>query len=181
MARHALNYGMGWSLFLHEINKDADLTGIAISAAQAKDIVEGYRRDNPLLLQWWDRLEAEVWRTRALTNCYGRRRVFYAPEPRRTDIAAFLPQSTIADMLNNSLVQLWRAYDPHALEIVLQIHDAVLMEVEEHRAREVAEMVKGLCESEVDVAGVALRVPADVSIGWRSWGEMEKVKAKKAA
>lgn len=175
MARHALNYGMGWKLFLERINKDADLTGIAISAAEAKRIVEEYHSSSPKLLAWWKAVWEEAQRRGYLVNPYGRRRDFLSPYVRPTDVYAYLPQSTIADHLNEGLVEAYAA----DLPIALQIHDAVLLEVPSASAASAAQLLHDCLSFPVQIGGYSLTIPVDVSVGER-WSEMEAVEMEKA-
>ena len=175
VARHALNYGMGWSLFLDEINGDADLTGIAISAAEAKQIVDAYHADNQPLLQWWEAVWQRVQRDGYLCNAFGRRRDFLSPYVRKTDVVAYLPQSTIADLLNWRLTALHEESLWLSPLMLLQIHDAILLEVPKEDATKAAkELQRYLTAEPVEINGYKLWVPADVSVGER-WSEMEKV------
>jgi len=174
MCRHALNYGMGWTEFKEQVNKDADLTGVAVSAAEAKEIVDAYRTDNPLLLAWWDKVYRQVLRTNKLTNCFGRERIFIAPNPRPTDINAYLPQSTIADLCNEGMVRIYDELDPQLVQVVMTLHDAVICEV---AVNDVAVAVRELrrCMSiPICIEGITLVIPSDVSVG-DCWGEMEAI------
>lgn len=170
MARHALNYGMGWALFEERINKDADLTGIAISAAEAKRIVEAYHAANAPLLRWWDEVYAEAQRNGYLVNAYGRRRDFLSPYLRKPDVIAFKPQSSIADHLNEGLERAHNA----GLPCALQIHDAVLLEVPEEEAQDAARMLHTCLDHPLRIDGRDIAIPVDVSVGVR-WSEMEKI------
>jgi DNA polymerase-1 len=175
MARHALNYGMGWSLFVDEINKDADLTGVAISAAFGKSIVEGYHAQNPLLTLWWDKVWQDVQTNGYLVNAFGRRRDFLSPYVRKTDVIAYLPQSTIADLLNWRLTVLYR--EAPWIKLLLQVHDAIVAEVPLHRVDEACAVMKECVEREhIECDGVNVHIPADVSYSHTSWGEMHKWK-----
>jgi len=173
VARHALNYGMGWNLFLEEINGDADLTGIAISAAEAKQIVAAYHADNALLLQWWEAVWQEVKANGYITNPFGRRRDFLSPFVRKTDVVAYKPQSTIADMLCNAMSDI---YEESWLSeyMLLQVHDSLLFEVPQQDAKSAASELKQRLEANsVDIDGYSLHIPSDVKVG-ECWGEMEK-------
>ena len=175
-ARHALNYGMGWSLFLDGINKDADLTGIAITAAQAKRIVASYHSMNAPLLRWW----AEVWQTvqtegYLVTQPFGRRRDFLSPFVRPTDVYAYLPQSTIADLLCWRMSEAYANDDLIRRSLRLQIHDAVLCEPRAHEAEQCVERLRRWLTCPIVINDVELTVPVDLSISETSWGTMRKV------
>ena len=173
MARHALNYGMGWRLFKERINKDADITGVSVTAARAREVVEGYHEDNPKLLQWWKQIYDEVMATNQLTNCFGRRREFHSPSPRPTDINAYLPQSTVADILNNALGVILDKLDPWLVKIVHQVHDSVLMECKKEDLMDAARAVVDIVGCTLDLDGVEVAFPADAEWSEESWGRMK--------
>ena len=175
VARHALNYGMGWALFLDEINGDADLTGIAISAAEAKAIVSAYHADNQCLLTWWEEVWQEVLASGYLVNPFGRRRDFLSPYVRKTDVVAYKPQSTIADLLCNRMSDLYEQ-SPLGDYMLLQVHDSLVLEVPAAEAKDAAiELREWISAETVDIDGYQLRIPAEAKIGER-WSELEKVK-----
>lgn len=174
MARHALNYGMGWELFLERINKDADLTGIAITAAQAKQIVQAYHAMNEPLLAWWREVEQTVRRDGCLTTQpFGRRRDFLSPYARANDYIAYLPQSTIADLLNWRMCEAFEQDDLVRRTLLLQIHDAVLCECREDEAEELARRLGRWLVEPIMINNIKLVVPADVKVGRSNWAEME--------
>jgi DNA polymerase-1 len=177
MARHALNYGMGWKKFLSAVNKDADLTGVAIDASTAKGIVDQYHRDNPRLLRWWRDIEHNVRSNGYLVNAYGRKRIFIDRSGAGINAAiAYLPQSTIADHLNGILADVFDRLDPKVLEVVLQIHDAILCQVPISRHLSAARALKQEMNRELLIEGLTIQLPADISIGRDSWGQMRGVK-----
>ena len=174
MARHALNYGMGWKRFLEAVNSDADLTGVSISARDAKGIVEAYHRANPALMLWWRKVEDQVRTKGWLQNPFGRKLIFVD----RADInsaIAFLPQSTIADHVNSRLKVIFDTLDPEPLQVLLQVHDAVLGQVHAATWKSAACALKAAMTAPIKIEGLDLLIPADVSASSRSWGEMHRV------
>jgi DNA polymerase I-like protein with 3'-5' exonuclease and polymerase domains len=177
MARHALNYGMGWKKFLTAVNKDSDLTGVAIDAKTAKGIVSQYRRDNRRLTRWWASVEDDV-RTRGyLVNAYGRKRIFLDRSDSSINAAiAYLPQSTIADHLNGILADVFDELDPETLMVLLQIHDAILCQAP------IASRMKAACalhramDRSIEINGTEVKIPADISISRDSWAQMKEVR-----
>jgi len=75
-ANFSLGYGGGWQMFMGKVNKDSDLTGLSVSAADSKRIVDGWRDINPLVVKWWSRVLDEVRQKGYLINAYGRKRIF---------------------------------------------------------------------------------------------------------
>ena len=176
MARHALNYGMGWKRFLEAVNSDADLTGLTINARDAKGIVEGYHRANPALTQWWRHVEDEVYRKGYLVNPFGRKLIFIDRADTNSAIA-FLPQSTIADHVNARFKIIFDTLDPEPLQVLLQIHDAVLGQARAAQWLSAAKLLKAAMEAPIRIDQMDLLIPSEVSASSSSWGEMRGVAA----
>jgi len=174
MGNHALNYGAGWQIFMGNVNKDADLTGIAIDAKMAKQIIEGWKDLNSLTVKWWDKVVTEARTTGCLTNPFGRKRIFVGHITTGKDVIAYLPQSTIADLLNHTLVELFAAEDG-SFRVVHQIHDAILVEARSESWFRVARLMKRIVEQSITINGIELVVPVDVSLGKKCWGKMKEV------
>lgn len=176
-ARHALSYGMGWKKFMEGVNKDSDITGVAIAAPQARAIVEAYHRDNPALRKWWAAVEEQVRKLGFLVNPFGRKHTFIDMGDSAVNTwIAFLPQSTIADHLNDRLVVVERELDPEPFMVLLQIHDAILGQSKHEVALEAARRLKGIVETPLHINDRKLLIPSDVSWSRESWGKMEEVK-----
>ena len=176
MANHSLNYGSGWLTFMEAVNKDADITGLSIDAKMAKRIIAAWQQMNPKTVRWWDEVKRTVAATGELTNCFGRRRIFLAQGGTGNDQIAYLPQSTIADLLNTALVRLFAKEVEHGFRIVLQIHDAILVEAPAAAWLPVARCLRDTMLLPMSIGGRQLTVPVDVSMGRECWGRMSEVK-----
>ena len=168
-ANYSLGYGGGWRMFLGKVNKDADLTGVSISAELAKKSVDTWRRLNPKTVRWWREVEDEVRRKGYLVNAFGRKRIFLKHKP--NEIIANLPQSTIADHLNAALARVYKRYDPWLLQVMLQVHDEIVVQATETKARQAAKAVQAEMSVPLRINEIDLNIPVDVSFGV-NWGEM---------
>ena len=182
VARHALNYGMGWKTFQGNVNSDSDTTGISISAAEAKRIVKSYHNLHGNLEGWWKRVEHHLGNGGRLNTIFGRRRTFFGRRSAdqwldevHKEAIAFEPQSTIADLLNRGMLRWWNKYDGKFGRLVAQVHDSVLIEVPAAKARGVARLLKKCLEEEITVNDIKLTIPADVSFSTTSWAEVEEL------
>jgi DNA polymerase-1 len=181
MADHALNYGMGWQTFQRNVNADADSTGVSIDAATAKQVVRAYHQLRPRLKPWWKRVERQLADSGGLQTCFGRRRTFFGRrqadrwlDETHKEAIAFEPQSTVADLLNRGLLRFWQQHDPSEGELLLQVHDSVLLSTKSEKSSVGAESLQMCLEEEIVVNGVHLTIPAEVSAG-QNWAEMEAI------
>jgi DNA polymerase-1 len=150
--RHAGNYMQGPITFMKGFNQDAHKTGQSIEFSEAKFLIDTYRNLHPFLANWWSDTERELWRTRTLFNLLGRRRIFYGHiRSILPEAVAYVPQSTVGDILNVGFLNmegvcspyieqrdLWKDYADIAAELrdcglenLMQIHDAVAGQIYE--------------------------------------------------
>lgn len=169
-ARHALNYGMQWKTFMENVNVKADINGVAITAAQAKQICAGYHALHPKLEQWWKRIHTELQAHATLTTCFGRKRTFYGRNRHEflgethREYIAHESQSTIADLCNRGLLRWWRQHDGKVGELIAQVYDSLLILAREEHADLCATLVKRCLTEEIIVHGITLTVPVDVKV-----------------
>ena len=180
-ARHSLDGGMQWKTFMENVNFIADRTGVAITAAQAKETYANYHKLHPNLERvWWKAVQQTLVTTRTITTCFGRKRVFYGRnggewlgETHREAIRCE-PQSTIADLLNRGLLRWWRQHDGKVGSLLAQVYDSVLIEVPRERAQLAAQLVQRCLTEEIEVHGIRITVPVDVKV-LESWAVKETV------
>lgn len=201
--RHAGNYMEGPKVFMANINKAAAKTGVSIDYATAKKFIGIYRELHPFLQRWWDATEAELWRTRTLTNLVGpygrgRKRVFYGHIKSIIPKAvAYVPQSTVGDALNVAFLNLegipteymmfldlWEQYKEwsnelceYGLQSLLQIHDAVGMQVYEKDIDKALPLIGRLMSIPLTVPKTlqTFVIPVEIAVG-ENWGTVEVVK-----
>lgn len=174
-ARHALNYGMQPQTFERNVNSEADKTGVTISKKDAQRIHFAYHQLHPLLDVWWKRVQAGLHATSSLTTVLGRRRTFFGRDgglwlgETHREAIAFEPQSTVADVLNRGLLRWWRQYDGKLGTLLLQVHDAVLVQCRRDRAPLVVDALKRCLSEQLTVNGIELTIPVDVVVS-DDWG-----------
>lgn len=104
-----------------------------------------------------------------ITTFLGRHRWFmgrrWDDETLRAAIA-FEPQSATADYLNRGMLEVWRANFP-GTELLLQVHDAIVVQYDEERENEIVPKLRKLLEWEVPLLhGRSLIIPTDAMVGW---------------
>lgn len=183
--RHALNYGMGTGKFWRTVNDEADLSGIAITMAEAKRIHAGYHGLHPNLDGvWWNRVQArlEARMPMLATHCGWRAPLW----PRFTDAGvlehetlragiAWEPQHTVVHVLNEGMKELYDGETAGGYKLLLQGHDSVLLETSEANVAAVAAAAKRALERPLRVNDYALTIPAEVFVCRRTWAEMDRL------
>lgn len=119
-SNHGLNYYMGYKRFAMENE---------FPEKESKQIVDGYRQAYSMLPIWWDSLERQLKKDRTLYNCFGRARRFFGNIDHTTlkDGIAYIPQSTVVDLVNDGMIKTYADRDDYMLpiDILMQTHDSV--------------------------------------------------------
>lgn len=161
--RHAGNYMQGAITFMKNFNQEAHKTGLSIDFKESQALIEGYRNLHPFLRKWWKDVESTLYRTRTLFNLLGRRRIFYGHiQGTVPEAVAFVPQSTVGDVLNVGFLNMegvpcpymvdrgiwdeFREIGPelreYGFEGLMQIHDAVAGQINEKDAERALPLIQ---------------------------------------
>ncbi len=164
---HASNYGMGPITFSKQCG---------ISAAEAKRLLNQYFATYPGIARWQLETAAKVKREKRLTTPMGRTRLFFNrwQDSLVKEAYAFVPQSTVADIVSQGLISLYkRKEEVPGLDILLQVHDSLLVQVPTELLKEGIALVKECMTVPVLISGKEMVIPVDTKTG-KNWGEMVK-------
>lgn len=168
MLRHAKNYSAGPGVIAKALE---------IKMAEAKKLSAMYDGINPLLHNWHMKIQNELNATRTLVTPMGRKRRFldrWGDDLFRSAYA-FVPQSTVGDLLNLSMTSLYEDAEAQKhMDIIMQLHDAIYIQVDNNPSAIKYGMGK-LSEHmlrDVEVAGDIMVIDIDFSIG-ANWGQMD--------
>jgi DNA polymerase I-like protein with 3'-5' exonuclease and polymerase domains len=163
---HGTNYGLG-------LDKLATMLGI--SYALAKDLQDFYFGLCPEIKVWHERIRKEIAAKGYISNIFGRKAWFLNKnDPTLFNKAfAFIPQSSIADLVNHAAV----AIDDNYLEvqILLQVHDSLVLQYPQNKAEEYRNKIINCMEIELPYEP-RLKIPADIKISCISYGDTVKPK-----
>lgn len=147
----------------------------------ANEFVEKYDAKFPGIRRWQRNVEQQLAATRQLTTPLGRRRYFTG---RPTDSSvikeaiAYVPQSTIGDLLNIGLYNVWEHMDlPGTVELLLQVHDSILFQFDPTVISEAdaIEQARRLLEVPIVINGTTWIIGSDAVTGW-NWGKVKRDK-----
>lgn len=155
-----LSYGAGY----RKLAEQAD-----VSFQEARTFISLFEKAFPAYfaqLQKWSRIGAEEG---FLVNPFGRPHSFGGDRV-ATQARNYIPQSTVADMINISLCQLFHRLQGKDAHILLQIYDQVIVEVAEHLVDEVKQdILEVMNQPWPELNGHV--IPADADVG-KNWGEV---------
>lgn len=130
----------------------------------------------PEITQWHAWVKNEIREVGKLTSLMGRERQFFGRRDDPTTVreaVAFDPQGSVADILNTGMLQVWRA---NVCQLLLQIHDAILIQYPEEKEDEILPLVLDLIKVPVELSyGRTLLIPADCKVGF-NWANQSKDK-----
>ena len=161
---HAANYGMGVLTFAREAG---------IPTAEAKIALPAYQSTFSRLGVWHMQIQEAVRRTRMLTTPFGRKRIFFGRLNNVTfrDAYAFIPQSTVADVLHEVLMHLY-ACIPNDVDILLHVHDSLLLQMPPTREEEMRDVLHRAFKVPVTIHRRTFTIPAGIKVG-NNWNEIK--------
>lgn len=171
---HAANYGMQAEKLMRVVNADFKETGIRITLAQAKQILDAYFMLYPEIKSvYWRGVERKLREQRMLTSCFGRKRLFFGRMDDKLirDGYSWEPQSTVGDLCCKALVKCYHAI-PEA-DLLLNVHDSIMMETDEANAETVAEKMRQCMDIPLTINGQTFKIPTDCMVGY-NWGKRPK-------
>jgi DNA polymerase-1 len=177
----ALNFGVLYGMSVAGFAQAA-----GISRARAKKFIDEYMHDFIGIAKYVEKTKKEVKKKGYVETALGRRR--YLPQINSSDflmrraserMAINMPiQGTAADIMKAAMIKIFKSL-PHGARLLLQVHDELILEVEEDRIKETKEIVKDAMENVLNepifksVKSI-FKVPLDVDIKiGDNWGEMK--------
>jgi DNA polymerase-1 len=164
---HGANYGIGPA-------KAAKIAGT--TEAKAREDLNKYKSMYPNLELWWLQVREQVGKTRVMTTPFGRKRMFFGrwSEDLVREAIAYVPQSTVGDLLNLGIIRCWQALPPK-WELLMQNHDSVVAQVPIGTdPMHIAKFFRHYYEIPITIYNRTFKVPVDIQIG-ASWGELKKL------
>lgn len=161
-------YGIGSFKLAKQINK---------SVLDAQQLQDGWRERYSGYVKWGNSVVQQIMNNgEVVTKTYRKRRF---PIPMDTSIvnaAINYPiQSTAHDALLLAIIEAYPVLDVMGARILLDNHDAMLIEARKSNAPEVTKRAVEIMESVHSKIPNMIRIPAEAKMGY-SWAEMSKVK-----
>jgi DNA polymerase I-like protein with 3'-5' exonuclease and polymerase domains len=135
-AGHGYNYMMGWRTYLNNVL--ANTNGmVVLTAAEAKDQLEGYGRIMPEVTELQVEIELQVRNTGILHNCFGHPRYFV----QRMNMDAirqavnFNPQSTVG-LITHRAARMFAKESKPSWKLLNSVHDSLVAQAPIEEAEE---------------------------------------------
>jgi len=161
----------------HELDYDMGYRGFAmiceISDSEAKFIVDKFHAVYPGVRQYHAWIRAQLNKNRTIENCLGRKRLFtnrWGDELHK-EAYAFIPQSTVADVINErGLTYVMDNPLFWGIEILNNVHDSLVVQISYEKVplQQHADALKLLVNSlqtPLTFRGQTFYIPADIAVG----------------
>lgn len=163
-SNHSLNYDLGYRAFALVCE---------IQESESKYIVERYHSVYPGVRQYHAWIRAQLNKDRTITNCLGRKRLFTDRwgDDLFKEAYAFIPQSTVADIINmRGLAYVMDNPKFRGVEILNQVHDSLVVqisykEVPVQRHAEAIKLIVDSLQQPITFRGQTFSIPADCVVG----------------
>lgn len=174
---HSSNYGVGGKHLADKVNEEAETTGIRITASRGDQLIQGYFALYPELKEnFWRQVENELRYSRTLVTPFGRKRTFYGRYDDKLvrDAYSFIPQSTVGDLggraTSKCYYEIEVARPELGAQLLLNVHDSVIMQAPIEHAVEVAELMARCMAIPITIHGRTFIIPTDCKIGF-NWSK----------
>jgi len=160
---HAVNYGMGAITLAATAN---------VPTSTAREALAAYARTFPRIGVWKLQVENQIRKTRVLMTPFGRKRIFFGRLDGRTfrDAYAFVPQSTVANILHIAIIAAHGCLPSYA-EMRLHMHDAFTIQCPPDKEQEMRDMFYRVYDVPVTINRRTFTIPIKIKVG-RNWDEI---------
>lgn len=169
-----INFGILYGMSTKGLSEAADMRFY-----EAKNFIENYFELRKKIKEYLDGLLVQAREQGYVETLFGRRRPTpdvlssnFVVRTAAERAAQNMPiQGTEADLMKRAMIQVSRELEKRVpgAEMVVQVHDSVIVECDEGQAEEVSRVLKERMEGVAPEIGVKLKV--DVSVG-KDWGEL---------
>ena len=177
---YASLYKGGIATITRTVNQDADILGFRLTEGETAKVLAIILEVTRLEI-WWPEIMRELWDpaiaggVRWLENCFGFRRRFFNPDLHKLDKEAvnFKPQSTVANIIDEVMIETSKWEREGEFEFLLQVHDEVLFQVRDDLVSHYAPRLRACMETPFMSQGREVYVTAGLEVSKR-WSELEE-------
>ena len=129
----------------------------------------------PGIRVWHNTIQQELLAKGSLVTPMGRRRHFWDRLKDASTLRAaiaFVPQSTIGDLLNLGLWRVWKELETEGVEVLGQVHDAILGQCDRDKIDDLMPKVLEKMHNPLEVNGRTMLIPSSVEVG-DNWKDMK--------
>ena len=150
-----------------------------IPESEAKRLLNQYFATYPRIKVWHMQLQHQLRNSRELTTPIGRKRIFFNRWSERLfkEGLAYIPQSTISDIVNDALVCLHNRIRDYRLpyDILMQVHDSIVVQCPEdiNTIKKCVSDIKHCLHRPLEINGRIMTIPIEIKVG-KNWRDLSK-------
>ena len=162
---HAVNYGAKARTLAR---------ALGITVREAERFMRIWFAAHPNIKAWQQRIDMQISQTRTVTNAFGNRRYYFDRiEHLLPEALAWIPQSTVALVINRALVNVDKNLRG-SVEPLMQVHDSLVMQIKKSAYPGVLPELKKNMEIIVPYPD-PLIIPVGIEASSSSWGDVREV------
>ncbi len=144
-----------------------------ISYPEAQKFIDSWFEAHPAIKAWHKRIEKELSETRTVSNIFGfKRKYFDRVEQLLPKATAWIGQSTVAITINKGMINVRRRFDKKEVQILLQVHDSLVLQVPEELFPEIVLEIEHEMLIPIPYSD-PLTIPVTFKASSISWGDVE--------
>ena len=177
-AAKAINFGILYGMGPHSLARS---TGFSFT--EAKNFIKRYFRVHSAIERYLDKTKAKAKENGYVETLFGRRRYLPAIDSGAHQaraaaerMAINMPvQGTAADIMKLAMIDVhgWLKQSDWPANMLLQVHDEIVLEVDKDAVKPVADGIRAMME---DVADYEVPLDVDIAFG-KNWGDMKDIEA----
>jgi DNA polymerase-1 len=140
-----------------------------VTVAQSEAMQRRWFSAHPGIKAWHRRVEASLQQSRSIRNAFGFRRTYFDRiESILPEALAWIPQSTVANVINHGLLNIYTHLP--SVRLLLQVHDSLVFQLPVPAAPSLLPQVRQQLLIPVPYAD-PLTIPVGLKISPTSWGD----------
>ena len=140
-------------------------------------LLQKYFDTFPKIKAWHLQIQQRLGKSRTMITPIGRKRTFFGlwGDQLFREAYAFVPQSTVADVLNLAMIRFADMVTDVEAELMLQIHDAFVVQCYEEFILQTVKKLKEAFAIPIYINGRTFTIPVEMKMG-RNWQDMQPIK-----
>jgi len=160
---------------VHAVNYDVKARTLAVTLGvtikEADAFIDLWFTKHPAIYEWQQKIKVQLETTRIISNRFGNRKVFFGRVGRALPEAlAWIPQSTVALVINRAWRRLEDLGQHRDIQVLLQVHDSLVYQVRKATFRRHLAAIEESFKVSVPYS-TPLVIPAGLSYSDQSWGD----------
>lgn len=146
---------------------------LGIPQRQAEQLWYRWFQIHPAIRQWHQRIERQVAATRTITNPFGYTRTYFErPSDVLNKSLAWIPQSSVAIVINTAMCNIMETFSPDEVEVLMQVHDSLTMQVRTDIVVDLLPEIERLSLIPIPYPD-PLTIPVGFTLSDKSWGDVK--------